>query len=66
MQEEPAHDVAGTSQYIPSTQRKNEQMKENKERLCNGEIFFIKGVKRFVKNVLIWCFLVVSQCQKSF
>ncbi|XP_058629436.1 DNA helicase B-like isoform X2 [Onychostoma macrolepis] len=44
MQEEPAHDVAGISQNIPNTQRKNEEMKEKKERMFNGEIFFIKGV----------------------
>ncbi|XP_016430115.1 DNA helicase B-like [Sinocyclocheilus rhinocerous] len=43
MQEEPAHDAAGTSQDIPSTQRKNERMKENRQRMCNGEIFFIIG-----------------------
>uniref|UniRef100_A0A671N2X4 DNA helicase B-like n=1 Tax=Sinocyclocheilus anshuiensis TaxID=1608454 RepID=A0A671N2X4_9TELE len=53
MQEEPAHDAAGTSQDIPSIQRKNERMKENRERMCNGEIFFIIGVKCFVINVLI-------------
>ncbi|XP_016130261.1 DNA helicase B-like isoform X1 [Sinocyclocheilus grahami] len=38
MQEEP-----GTSQDIPSTQRKNEQKKMKQERMCNGEIFFIKA-----------------------
>ncbi|XP_050964172.1 DNA helicase B isoform X3 [Labeo rohita] len=42
MQKEPAHD-AGTSQDIPSTRRKNEQKKVKKERMCNGEIFFIKA-----------------------
>ncbi|XP_073694797.1 DNA helicase B-like [Garra rufa] len=43
MQEQPAHDVAETSQVNPSTQRKNEQKKVKKERMCNGEIFFIKA-----------------------
>uniref|UniRef100_A0A9R1SS51 DNA helicase B n=2 Tax=Cyprinus carpio TaxID=7962 RepID=A0A9R1SS51_CYPCA len=43
MQEEPAHDVAGMSQDIPRTQRKNEQKQVKKERMCNGEIFFIKA-----------------------
>ncbi|KAL1275699.1 hypothetical protein QQF64_035322 [Cirrhinus molitorella] len=42
-QEKPAHDVAGTFQDISSTQRKNEQKKVKKERMCNGEIFFIKA-----------------------
>uniref|UniRef100_A0A8C2HX02 Helicase (DNA) B n=1 Tax=Cyprinus carpio TaxID=7962 RepID=A0A8C2HX02_CYPCA len=42
MQEEPAHDVAGMSKDIPCTQRKNEQKQVKKERMCNGEIFFIK------------------------
>uniref|UniRef100_A0A8C2A5Z2 Helicase (DNA) B n=1 Tax=Cyprinus carpio TaxID=7962 RepID=A0A8C2A5Z2_CYPCA len=36
MQEEPAHDVAGMSQDIPRTQRKNEQKQVKKERMCNG------------------------------
>ncbi|XP_026090207.1 DNA helicase B-like [Carassius auratus] len=43
MEEEHAHDIAGTSQDIPSTQRKNEQKQVKKERMCNGEIFFIKA-----------------------
>lgn len=58
MQEEPAHDAAGTFRDISSTQRKNEPMKEKRERMCNREIFFIIGVKCFVKmsrfDALLW------------
>lgn len=50
--EDPARVTAGTSclnggafQDIPRSQRKNEQMTVKKERMCNGEIFFIKKVK---------------------
>ncbi|XP_073694269.1 DNA helicase B [Garra rufa] len=36
------HDSARSSHDNAGSQNQNEQMKEKKERLCNGEIFFIK------------------------
>lgn len=49
-----SHDHPRSSHDNGEQQRQDEQTKEKKERLCNGEIFFIEDVLEF--------FLLIDLC----
>ncbi len=54
-------DSARSSHDDAGHQSQNEQMKEKKERLCNGEIFFIKDVLMFYLAIYICFCLIISK-----
>lgn len=50
------HDSVRSSHDNAGSRSQNEQMKEKKERLCNGEIFFIKHVLMFYLSIYMFSF----------
>lgn len=48
-----SHDSARSSHDNAVNKTQNEQTKEKKERLCNGEIFFIKDVLEFYLSIYL-------------